>query len=262
MSEYAVYAIRYASIGERMSSENFIFNDAHDGPMPLDFFVWVVKNAERTLVIDTGFDAATAKRRGRIISRSVSDGLAAIGVDPLQVDDVVLTHLHYDHCGNHELFPRARYHLQEAEMQFCTGKCMCHDVLRHPYELDDVQAMVKRLFEGRVVFHNSASEIVPGVSVHWVGGHSQGLQVVRVKTKRGWVVLASDASHYYANFEKTQPFPVVVNVGDMLEGYNKMHQLATSARHIVPGHDPLVLQRYPSADKGDGIVRLDLAPVV
>ena len=98
-------------------------------------------------------------------------------------------------------------------------------------------------------------------SVHLVGGHSRGLQFVRVRTKRGWVVVASDATHYYGNFEDYRPFPIVYDVGETLEGYNEMRKLASSISHIVPGHDPLVLQRYPSQPGGPAdIVRLDIEP--
>lgn len=261
MSEYVVHAIKYARIGDRTAAENFMNGDPHNGPMPMDFFVWTLTDGDRTIVVDTGFDHATAARRGRVVSRPVAEGLRTVGVDPGTVADVILTHLHYDHCGNHDLFPQARYHVQEREMRFCTGACMCHSVLRHPFELDDVQTMVKRVFEGRVCFHDGAADIAPGISVHWVGGHSKGLQVVRVRTRRGWVVLASDASHYYANFQQQRPFAIVVDVDDMLNGYATLARLATSEGHIVPGHDPLVLDRYPAAGKGEGIVRLDVEPM-
>jgi hypothetical protein len=85
---------------------------------------------------------------------------------------------------------------------------------------------------------------------------------VRVRTRRGWVVLASDASHYYANFEQYRPFPVVVDVSETLEGYDAMRRLASSQSHIVPGHDPLVLQRYPAQPGGPAdIIRLDAEPL-
>jgi glyoxylase-like metal-dependent hydrolase (beta-lactamase superfamily II) len=138
---------------------------------------------------------------------------------------------------------------------------MCHATLRHPFEADDVTAMVRKLFQGRVKFHNGASEIADGVSVHLVGGHSRGLQFVRVRTRRGWVVVASDASHYYANFEEYRPFPVVYDVGETLEGCDEMRRLASSLSHIVPGYDPKVLQRYPAQPGGPAdIVRLDAEP--
>jgi glyoxylase-like metal-dependent hydrolase (beta-lactamase superfamily II) len=86
-----------------------------------------------------------------------------------------------------------------------------------------------------------------------------GLQVVRVATRRGWLVLASDASHFYANMEQARPFPIVWSVADMLDGYARLRALAESAAHIIPGHDPLVLERYPAPAKSlQGVVaRLD-----
>lgn len=260
MSEYEIHAIKYAAM-DRNRSDNFLGHDPHDGPMPMDFFVWLVRGEAGTFVIDTGFDAPTAARRNRKVWRPVAEGLKAAGVDPATVRDVVITHMHYDHCGNHDLFPQAKYHLQTREMAYATGPCMCHHALNHTFEVADVQTMVKRVFEGRVCFHDGAREIAPGLSVHWVGGHSSGLQVVRVRTRRGWVVLASDASHYYDNFERAAPFPVVVDVTEMLNGYDTMQALASSPAHIVPGHDPLVLRRYPASGFGDGIVRLDADPI-
>jgi glyoxylase-like metal-dependent hydrolase (beta-lactamase superfamily II) len=262
MSSYEIHAIRYASNTERRRSENFIGGDPHDGPMPMDYFVWVLRGEAGTFVFDTGFDAAMAAKRQRRITRPVAEGLKAIGVEPGTVKDVILSHMHYDHAGNHDLFPQARYHLQDEEMRYCTGRCMCHGHLRHPFELADVTAMVGRVFAGRACFHEGTAEIAPGLSLHLVGGHSRGLQCVRVRTGRGWVVLASDASHYYENVEQDRPFAVAENVTSMLEAFATMRRLAESPAHIVPGHDPQVLQRYPAAKPGlEGVVRLDLPPV-
>jgi glyoxylase-like metal-dependent hydrolase (beta-lactamase superfamily II) len=98
--------------------------------------------------------------------------------------------------------------------------------------------------------------------VHRLGGHTAGLQVVRVWTRRGWVVVASDATHLYGNIQRNAPFPAVYNVGDMLEGYNIVRRLADSEAHIVPGHDPLVMQLYPAPTLAlEGIaIRLDVMP--
>ena len=65
-------------------------------------------------------------------------------------------------------------------------------------------------------------------------------------TQRGWVVLASDASHYYENMDAQMPYPIVFHVGDMVAGWDKVRALADSPQHVVPGHDPDVLQRYPA----------------
>ena len=147
-------------------------------------------------------------------------------------------------------------------MAHVTGRHMGHALLRRPYELDDVTAMVRLVFERRVAFHNGDEEIAPGVSLHHIGGHTPGLQSVRVHTARGWVVLASDASHYYEHFETYRVFPTTFDLGDVMKGYETLRRLADSTKHIIPGHDPLVMQRYPSPGRElDGIaVRLDVAP--
>ena len=97
------------------------------------------------------------------------------------------------------------------------------------------------------------------MSVHHIGGHTKGLQCVRVNTKRGPVVIASDATHLYAHIEGGRVFPVVYNVADVLEGFNKLKKLAGANTRVVPGHDPEVLRRYPAAKSGlEGwVARLD-----
>lgn len=140
-------------------------------------------------------------------------------------------------------------------MIYATGRSMTHEVLRNAYTVDDVVEMVQLVYGDRVVFHDGDDEIAPGISVHHIGGHTRGLQAVRVHTPRGWLVLASDASHYYANMDDGNPFPIVENVTDMLEGHRRMKKLADSDDHIVPGHDPEVMRRYPAPSKEtEGIV--------
>jgi len=258
---YEVYAVRYAR-HERTARENFIGGDPHDGPMPLDYYVWAVVGEDRAFVVDTGFDREAATRRGRQLLRPPSEGLKAIGLEPDTIENVIITHMHYDHAGNHDLFPNALYHLQDREMAYCTGRCMCHEALRGAFEAGDVAAMVRRVFAGRVRFHDGSAELAPGLSVHRIGGHTDGLQAVRVRTRRGWVVLASDASHLYANMEQGRPFPIVYNVGDMLEGYRRLRELAESPDHVIPGHDPEVLRRYPAPNEAlrGWIARLDAPP--
>lgn len=255
---YEIYAVKYAR-HERRAAENFIGGDPHDGPMPLDYFVWLVRGGGRELVVDTGFSAAVAAKRGREHLRCPTEGLRLLGVEAAAVRDVVITHLHYDHVGNFELFPGAMLHLQDLEMRYATGRYMGHGCFRGAFDVEDVVGMVRRVYEDRVRFHDGDAELMPGVSLHLVGGHTMGLQVVRVATRRGAVVLASDASHFYANMEQVRPFPIVWSVGAMVDGYRRLRELAESPAHIIPGHDPLVMQRYPAASSElEGIaVRLD-----
>ena len=255
--EYEIYALRYATNQNQRAAHNFIDGDAHDQPMPLDYFIWVIRNADRCFVVDTGFDAEAAQQRGRQLLSSPVDLLAALGIDAAAVKDVIITHLHYDHAGNRELFPQARFHLQDREMAFATGRCMCHQGLRASFDGRDVSRMVERLFAGQVIFHDGDADIAPGISVHRVGGHTDGLQIVRVWSRRGWVVLASDASHFYANMEQGRSFPIVYHLGDMYEGHRRCYALASTPGNVIPGHDPLVRTRYPAVALDGAIVRLD-----
>ena len=260
---YEIYAVRYAHL-DREARGNFIDGDAHDlGEMPLDYFVWAIIGNGRQIVVDTGFGQAVASQRGRTITSPVDEGLAAIGVEAGAVKDVVITHLHYDHCGNDDMFSDATYHLQDAEMAYATGRCMCHSPISHAFEAADVARMVHRVYDGRVQFHDGTDRIAPGITLHRIGGHTKGLQVVRVETRRGPVVLASDASHFYAHIETRRAFPVLYNLAELLEGYATIEALAESPAHIIPGHDPLVLQRFPAASQQtDGwIARVDLDPL-
>ncbi len=255
---YEVYAIKYAHHA-RLRSENFIGGDPHDGPMPLDYFVWLIRGGGREFVVDTGFSAPMAAKRQRNHIRCPTEGLKLLNVDSENIKDVVVTHLHYDHIGNFDLFPAATFHLQDLEMNYATGRHMAKPVFSGAYEVEDVVGMVRRAYAGRVRFHDGDAEIAPGVSLHLIGGHTMGLQVVRVATRRGWVVVASDASHFYANMEQVRPFPIVYSVAAMVEGYDRLRALADSPAHIIPGHDPLVLERYPPPNSAlQGIVaRLD-----
>jgi glyoxylase-like metal-dependent hydrolase (beta-lactamase superfamily II) len=264
MSEvYEVYAIRYATMTNRYRRDNFIIpGDAHDIPMPIDYFIWVIRNSDRTIVVDTGFDPVEGKKRGREVIRLPREGLAMLGIDATSIKDVVITHMHYDHAGTLDDFPAASFHVQEKELQFATGRHMCHDPIRHTFSVDHVCGMVRRLFEGRVRFCDGSAEIAPGVELHHVGGHTLGLQCVRVQTARGPLVLCSDASHFYENMEKVSPFPIVFDMGDVLQGYRTLRKLATSSDHLIPGHDPQVMDRYPPPEPmlTGTIARLDVSP--
>lgn len=258
MAGYEVYAIKYAHHARR-AGENFIGGDPHDGPMPLDYFVWLLRGEGRVFVVDTGFSAAVAARRGREHLRCPAESLGLLGVKKEEVRDVIVTHLHYDHIGNFDLFPAATFHVQDLEMRYATGRHMGERFFSGAYDVEDVTGMVRRVYAGRVRFHDGDAELAPGVSVHLIGGHTMGLQSVRVRTRRGWLVLASDASHFYANMEQVRPFPIVWSVADMVQGYRRLRELAESPEHIIPGHDPLVLERYPapSPELRGIIARLD-----
>ncbi|MFC5585012.1 N-acyl homoserine lactonase family protein [Nitratireductor kimnyeongensis] len=259
---YEVFALKYAERNGRTRGDSFLFDDDHASQHDMDYSIWVIRNESRVIVVDTGYDEEEAKRRGRPILETPARCLADFGIDPAKVDTVVITHLHYDHAGSLRDFPNARFHLQAAELGFATGPCMCHDVLKAPFSVEHVVDMVRHVYSGRVVFHDGDGEVAPGVQVHAVGGHSRGLQCVRVKTARGYLVLASDASHYYENFLRKKLFPIVENPQAMLEGFDLLPRLASVPSLIIPGHDPLVRTLFPVVAVSGKLTvnRLDVEP--
>lgn len=225
---YEVLALRYAERPERVRADSFLFDD-HAAPHPIDYFLWVIRNDERVVVVDTGYDTEEGARRGRPILRDPGACLADIGVDAEAVDTVILTHMHYDHAGALARFPKAVFHLQAAEMAYATGPCMCDAALNHPFTVQHVCEMVRHVYSGRVRFHEGDAGIAPGIEVFAAAGHSMGLQAVRVKTAAGWMVLASDASHFYENFAARKLFPIVADAPAMLRSFDRIGRMAQQA---------------------------------
>lgn len=256
--QYEVHAIKYASVG-RARQSNFLepVDGDPDALMPLDFFVWLVRGADQLLLVDTGFSQVSALARKRSFLQEPVQALKALGIQAGDIRDVAITHLHYDHAGNVNQFPNARIWLQEREIAYATGKCMCDQKQNHFFALDDIAVVLKRLYEGEVRLIDGMHPFAPGIEFHRVGGHTDGLQIVRVMTAKGWVVLASDAAHYYENLEKRNPFPAIYSKADMMAGYTLIGQLADGAGNIIPGHDPRVCERFtPLELPGSPIYRI------
>jgi glyoxylase-like metal-dependent hydrolase (beta-lactamase superfamily II) len=241
----------------------FVLDEPDDAPLQMDYSIWALRNAERTVVVDVGCGRKEAERRGHTFLRCPSEGLRLMGIDPAWVQDVIITHMHFDHAGNLGLFPNARFHVQQEEIAFATGPAMTHPMLRHPFRVEDVTDMVRLIHGDRVLFYAGDGEIAPGITVHHIPGHARGLQSVNVHTQRGWVLIASDAAHYYDSFLRELPFRTHESLFQMLQGFRCLRALAPSDAHIVPGHDPAVLSRYPapSPDLSGIVARLDVDPL-
>ena len=145
LPSYEVYAIKYAQRDARRP-EHFIGGDPHDVSMPMDYFIWLIQGDSRVFVVDTGFTAEMASQRKREHLRSPKEGLALLGVDTDAVPEVIISHMHYDHAGTVTDFPNSKFHIQEKEMGFVTGRYMRFPRFRHSFEVDDVVSMGVRSF--------------------------------------------------------------------------------------------------------------------
>lgn len=260
---FEVFAIRYAHHGDWPRPAQFLEPAGGGGEsMAMDFYCWVAVGPKATFIIDTGCDADEAGRRGHDYLRSPIETLSALGVDVAAATDLILTHLHYDHVGNLAHFPAATMHLQEQEIDFATGPYMSERKYSLAYCPEHVGAVIGAVEGGRVRLYDGDADLAPGLSIHRVGGHTSGMQVVRVLTRRGWVVIASDAIHYYEELERGVPWTNAVDLGDMLAAHATLRGLADSEDHIVAAHDPRVLGLYPAPTEAVSgyAVRLDVAP--
>ncbi len=185
---YEVYAIRYCSRGGRDAQETFLTNAwtdrSHDFTADVAYYVWLITNENRTVLVDTGFDRAEMERRkqhaaGRWLpdyARSPAEGVAMLGHDPHRIQDVIITHLHFDHVGTIDDFPEATFHLQELEMAYATGRHMCHRGLRGAYSVELMINLIRHLFQGRAGFVSGDAEFAPGINLPLIGGHTMGIQ--------------------------------------------------------------------------------------
>lgn len=122
---WQIYAVKYADRNTRTRSDSFVFDDHPTAQHGMDYFVWVLDNGIRKIVVDTGYDQTEATRRDRPILRDPAQAIGAIGVNAETVDTVIITHLRYDHASGLDRYPNAKFHLQAAEMQFATGLLAC-----------------------------------------------------------------------------------------------------------------------------------------
>lgn len=258
---YEAYALRYGARSDRTRADSYLQDKNPTKPDSIEYFFWVLRNAERTILVDCGFDAMTAKLFGRKPFDDPATLLGQFGVDAAQVETMIVTHMHFDHVGALSSFPKAQFHLQQADLAFANDPLLRYPFLRFPYVPEHVAQMNGYQQAGRVTLHDGDSTIAPGITVHRIDGHARGLQAVRVNTKRGHVVIASDAAAYCEQFIDYRVSPAVVDVTEMLLGYDRLRELADSEDHILTGHDPLTSVLYPRVPGiAAPVLRIDETP--
>ena len=256
---YEVYAIRYAEQKQRPEGITFLGGDHAKIIRGLDFFTYVIKGTSGIFVVDTGFNSDLSGEGDREFLVEPAAVLSRIGIEPKAVETVLLTHAHFDHVGNLDDFPNARFLIHAEEMASITGPDMTYAPFRLAYHKRDVKRLIELLYEDRLSFCTEpVSNVAPGIEFHLVGGHARGQLVLRVHTRRGWIVLASDAVHLYEEVETERPFAIFHDLGKMIAGYRTCLALAGGMEGLISGHDPKVTDWYPAiAPEFQGVV-LDL----
>jgi len=219
----------------------------------LPYFFWLLVPegpAQRPILVDAGFTEGQAHARYQNFRdyRRHRDLLAPFGLEPRDVETVLLTHLHWDHFGAARLFPAAAFHLQRRELGFWRGPAGEHAFLRHyAADLEDAAWLEA---EGRLHLLDGDADVAPGLSLHLVGGHTPGLQAVRVRTREGWAVLAGDAAYVRRSLESMVPPGIHVRVDECLDALDRVKALAGKPSLIFPGHDWEMVERYEETAPG------------
>lgn len=249
-----LYQVTIVKYGTRQTVRSDVYLNYHlygepDAPIGMDYFFWLIRNTDRTIVVDTGFSAAGGSRRNRTTLVEPAAAFDALEVDRATGPPVVVTHAHYDHIGNLDLFPASPLILAAAEYTFWTGPYADRTLLHHSVEDTELAHLRRAAQEGRVQSFEDDVELAPGVRVIRVGGHTPGQSVVTVDTSAGTVLLASDAVHYYEEYERSMPFTQVANLVDMYAAFERIRTMLNTGqvRHLVSGHDPDTLARFTPA---------------
>ncbi len=247
---YEVVIVRYGTRSTLRSDVylNYAVYGAEDASIEMDYFIWIVRNEHRTIIVDTGYSVAGGASRGRTPLITPPEAWGHLGIDLDDEVTVVLSHAHYDHAGNLAALPNAHIVVAESEIDFWLGPLARRAQFHHSADTDGLAALARARAGGRVETFSGATTVAPGVEVLEVGGHTPAQAVVRVETAAGPVLLASDSVHYYEELEADMPFTHASDLPEMYQAFDLISGLIASGQiaHLVPGHDPSTLARFPA----------------
>ena len=248
LPEYSIEAIRYAnSPGDRVNS--MVMGAPADEIIDSVYAFWLIRSEDRTILFDSGFHRERWFELWTIEDYLRPDeALRLAGVTPDEVTDVVVSHAHWDHMGGIDLFPAATVWIQRDEFAYYTGDAWQDDGQSDGIDPDDVQALVRINTEGRVrLVDGDDQEIAPGIRLFTGARHTFASQYVLVQGDEPWV-LASDNVYLYRNLEDSAASATFAESDHAanVAAQRRMIELAGSANRVLPGHDALQFERFPS----------------
>jgi glyoxylase-like metal-dependent hydrolase (beta-lactamase superfamily II) len=254
---YEVYAISYGIIPD-FPVAGLVAGADQKRKLDIQMMVWLLKGSDHNnVLVDTGFYRDKFFKQWKVRDfQKPSEALAKVGLKPEDITDIVITHMHWDHADGVDLFPKARVWIQRDEYVYYTSEAWQPNVSHGGIDSDDVMAIVKANIEGRIRLVNGDNQKgLAGITFYTGGRHTYASQYVAVDTRSGTIVIASDNMYLYENLEKHVPIAQTFDAVANLKAQDRMKQIATNPRLIVPGHDPAVFVRFPSP--GNGVARIE-----
>jgi glyoxylase-like metal-dependent hydrolase (beta-lactamase superfamily II) len=254
---YEVYAVSYAVIPD-FSVAGLVAGADRSRKLDIQMMVWLLKGSNgANVLVDSGFYRDKFFKQWKVRDFiKPSEAIAKLGLKAEDITDVIITHMHWDHADGMDLFPKARIWIQQDEYGYYTGEAWRPGGSHGGIDAEDVLALVKANTEGRVrLVNGDDQEAIDGIKFYTGGRHTYASQYVAVNSKAGTTVIASDNCYLYENLEKHAPIAQTLDAASNLRAQDRMKQLASSPRLIVPGHDPAVFTRFPAP--GNGVAKIE-----
>jgi glyoxylase-like metal-dependent hydrolase (beta-lactamase superfamily II) len=250
---YDVFAVRFGVLPQYPVA-SLVASGDKDQKLDIPVMVWVLKGSDaRIVLVDSGFHDDRFVTRWHVRNFTTpAAALARLGIQPDEVSDVILTHMHWDHADGVDLFPKATVWIQKEEYQYYTGEAW-HDPKRRGAgaDIDVMTKLVKRNMSGLMRFvAGDDQEILPGVTCYTGGRHTYASQYVGVNTIKGVVIIASDNVYLYQNLTMHAAIAQTLDAASNLQAMDRMRTLSSASGIIVPGHDPEVFSRFRPVAEG------------
>ena len=249
---YEAFAVRFGTL-PAFPVSGLVAGADRSRTLDIPVMVWLLKgNNGRRVLIDAGFYRQKFIERWKPRDfRSPADAVAAAGVKPDEITDIIISHAHWDHVDGADLFPKATVWIQRDEYAYYTGEAWHARTTHGGVDEEDMLALVKINLAGRLRFVDGDSqEPVPGIRCYTGGRHTHASQYASAPTAAGTAVFTSDNVYLYENLEKRAPIAQTLDAASNLRAQDRIRTLAGTLRLIVPGHDPAVFDRFPAVAPG------------